>query len=94
MAPKGGSVFTREALGAIEELTEALWRVPKSIRVDSLTNYNHSQAVGDDLSVERHVGCGKSVLQRLESGELRIVFAEHDAVIVRDGDEERADSRD
>ena len=35
VAPKGGSVFTREALAAIEELTEAAWEVPWSSRVDS-----------------------------------------------------------
>ena len=55
VAPKGGSVFTREALGAVEELTEAAWRVPWSTRVDSLTNYYHSEAVEDDLNVERLV---------------------------------------
>ena len=55
VAPKGGAVFTREALGAVEELTEAAWRVPWSTRVDSLTNYNHSEAVGDELKVERLV---------------------------------------
>ncbi len=52
IAPKGGSVFTKEALGAIEELTEAAWKTPHSSRVDSLTNYNHSRAEGDDLIVE------------------------------------------
>ena len=52
IAPAGGSVFTREALGAIEELTEAAWRVPRSTRVDSLTNYSHSEAFEDDLQVE------------------------------------------
>ncbi len=55
VAPKGGEVFTREALSAVEELTEAAWRVPWSTRVDSLTNYNHTEAVGDDLKVERLV---------------------------------------
>ena len=55
VAPKGGSVFTREALGAIEELTEAAWRVPSSTRVDSLTNYNHTESVEDDLNVARLV---------------------------------------
>ena len=54
VAPKGGSVFTREAL-AIEELTEAAWRVPSSTRVDSLTNYTHTESVEDDLNVERLV---------------------------------------
>ena len=51
VAPRAGTVFTREALGAIEELTEAAWRTPYSNRVDSLTNYFHSEAFGDDLVV-------------------------------------------
>ena len=55
VAPKSGTVFTREALGAIEELTEAAWQVPWSSRVDSLTNYNHTESVEDDLKVERLV---------------------------------------
>ena len=51
IVPQAGSVFTRETLGAIEELTEAAWRTPYSNRVDSLTNYSHSEAFGDDLVV-------------------------------------------
>ena len=51
IAPREGSVFTREALGAVEELTEAAWRAPYSARVDSLTNYSHSEASGNDLVV-------------------------------------------
>ncbi len=52
IAPREGSVFTRETLGTLEELTEAAWRAPYSSRVDSLTNYSHSEAFGDDLTVE------------------------------------------
>ena len=52
VAPREGSLFTREVLSAIEELTEAAWRTPHSTRVDSLTNYTHSEAFGeDDLTV-------------------------------------------
>ena len=51
IAPRDGSVFTRETLGAIEELTEAAWRTPYSSRVNSLTNYTHSEALDDDLVV-------------------------------------------
>ena len=51
VVPHDGSVFTREVLGAIEELTEAGWRVPYSSRVNSLTNYTHSEAFEDDLIV-------------------------------------------
>ena len=48
VAPRAGSVFTREALGAIVELTDAAWEAPYSSRVDSLTNYSHSEALGED----------------------------------------------
>ena len=33
-------------------MTEAAWRGPSSTRVDSLTNYNHTKSVEDDLKVE------------------------------------------
>ena len=61
IAPRGGSVFTREALGALEELTEAAWRTPHSRRVDSLTNYTHSWAKGDELIVEPLVDDARSL---------------------------------
>ncbi len=48
---RDGSVFSREALGAVEKLTEAAWRAPYSSRVNSLTNYTHSEALDDDLIV-------------------------------------------
>ena len=48
VAPREGSVFTREALGAVVELTDAAWETPYSSRVDSLTNYSHSEALGED----------------------------------------------
>jgi predicted RND superfamily exporter protein len=51
IAPRDGSVFTRETLGAVEDLTEAAWRTPYSNRVDSLTNYSHSESFGDELVV-------------------------------------------
>ena len=51
IVPQNGSVFTRDTLAAIEKLTEAAWQTPYSIRVSSLTNYFHSEAVGDDLIV-------------------------------------------
>ena len=61
IAPREGSVFSRETLGAIEELTEAAWLAPYSTRVDSLTNYNHSEAFGDDLIVEPLVDDAQSL---------------------------------
>ncbi len=55
VAPREGTVFSREVLEALEELTEAAWQTPHSLRVDSLANYNYSRADGDDLIVERLV---------------------------------------
>ena len=52
VAAREGSVFTRETLAAIEELTEAAWRAPWATRVDSLTNFSHSEADEDELVVE------------------------------------------
>ena len=51
ISPRKGTVFTRETLAAIEGLTEAAWQTPHSIRVDSLTNFSHSEVVEDDLSI-------------------------------------------
>ena len=52
IAPRGGAVFTPRVLGAVEELTQAAWRAPYSSRVNSLTNYTHSEALEDELIVE------------------------------------------
>ena len=51
IAPRTGSVFTRDALGVVEALTESAWLAPYSTRVNSLTNYFHSEAMEDDLIV-------------------------------------------
>lgn len=52
LAPKDGNVFTRETLAAVEELTAAAWKLPYAIRVDSVTNFQHTYAEGDKLVVE------------------------------------------
>ena len=52
LAPADGQVFTRKTLSAVAWLTERAWETPFSTRVDSLTNYQHTSAEGDDLLVE------------------------------------------
>ena len=52
VAPQSGTVFGREELVAIEELTEQLWRTPYATRVDSITNYSHSEGFEDELIVD------------------------------------------
>ena len=51
IAPKNGEVFEKSTLQAIAELTEEAWQTPFSSRVDALTNFQHTRAVGDDLFV-------------------------------------------
>lgn len=51
LEPDDGDVFTRETLSAIEFLTEGGWSLPYSTRVDSITNFQHTVADGDDLVV-------------------------------------------
>jgi uncharacterized protein len=50
--PADGQVFTQETLAAVEEITEAGWQVPYAIRVDSVTNFQHTYAIDDNLIVE------------------------------------------
>ncbi|CDT97730.1 putative exporter of the RND superfamily [Vibrio coralliirubri] len=52
VAPEGGNVFTPETLTLIQNLTVDAWQIPYSSRVDSLANYQHTEAVEDDLLVE------------------------------------------
>ena len=51
MTPRDGHVFSRETLAAIEEFTQLAWQTPYSSRVDSITNYQHTEARGDELIV-------------------------------------------
>ena len=52
VSPKDGQIFTQETLTALWTITEAAWQLPYSTRVDSITNFQHTTAVGDDLLVE------------------------------------------
>ena len=50
--PRSGRAFDSETLAAVEELTEAAWQIPYAIRVDSVSNFQHTYAIEDDLIVE------------------------------------------
>jgi uncharacterized protein len=51
LAPKDGNVFTRKTLTTVKKLTEGAWQIPYSTRVDSITNFQHTEAEEDDLIV-------------------------------------------
>ncbi len=50
--PRSGDVFNNNTLAAVYEITEEAWQIPYSTRVDSLSNYQHTWADGDNLVVE------------------------------------------
>jgi len=62
LAPKNKKVFTRETLKAVEELTEAAWQIPYSLRVDSISNFQHTRGVDDDLLVNDLYENGEDLL--------------------------------
>ena len=62
LAPKDRKVFTRKTLAAVEQLTEAAWQIPYSLRVDSITNFQHTRGVDDDLIVKDLVIDGAGML--------------------------------
>lgn len=51
MTPQDGNVFSKPFLSAVHQVTENAWQLPYSTRVDSLTNYQHTEAEEDDLIV-------------------------------------------
>ena len=46
-----GDLFNERYLRLIQDLTKDAWQLPYSRRVDSLTNFQHSYAIEDDLNV-------------------------------------------
>lgn len=52
IAPKSKDVFNEQTITLIKELTDAAWQTPMSIRVDSITNFQHTWSIDDDLIVE------------------------------------------
>ncbi|MGB1556484.1 MAG: efflux RND transporter permease subunit [Oceanococcaceae bacterium] len=51
VAPEGGNAFNAQTMALVEEMTEKAWTLPFTRRVDSITNYQHTEAQGDDLLV-------------------------------------------
>ncbi len=51
IAPRDGQVFTADTLALVQQMTGELWQTPYSLRIDSLTNFQHSAGQQDDLVV-------------------------------------------
>lgn len=53
-----GDLFTPATLNAISTLTDQAWNLPNVKRVDSLTNFQRVQAVGDDINIDQLLRTG------------------------------------
>lgn len=69
-APKSGDVFERRTLEAVASFTEQAWRLPFVRRVDSVTNFQHTEARNDDLVV-RDLARQPGRLSEAQLGEVR-----------------------
>ena len=50
--PKNNAIFSKQTLSAVQWLTEEAWQIPFAQRVDSITNFQHTYGLEDDLIVE------------------------------------------
>ena len=50
--PADEQAFSKQTLDAVELLTAEAWKIPFAIRVDSISNFQHTYATEDDLIVE------------------------------------------
>lgn len=70
LKPNNGKIFTPQWLQVVQDVTEESWQIPYSIRVDSITNFQHTEAVEDDLTVadlvEETGGLSRAGLDRIE----------------------------
>jgi predicted RND superfamily exporter protein len=74
--PRQGKAFQPEVLAAVEDLTAKAWQLPFGIRVDSVTNFQHTQAEGDDLLVDDLVEGAASLDQATLDAKEQIALAE------------------
>ncbi len=63
VSPKDGKVFTAQTLSTIQWLTERAWAAPYKLRVDSITNFQHTWAEGEDDLIVKDLICYPKALR-------------------------------
>jgi predicted RND superfamily exporter protein len=61
LEPRDGDAFHPRVLEATREMTEEAWKLPYTLRVDSVTNFQHTEAAGDDLRVAPLLGSDEEI---------------------------------
>ncbi|MEK6806156.1 MAG: MMPL family transporter [Pseudomonadota bacterium] len=75
-APKDGDAFSPRVLTAARDFTAEAWKLPYTMRVDSVTNFQNTVANGDDLVVGPLVPDGVEVTPALAAQVKKITLAE------------------
>ena len=87
--PKDGVVFGPKMADVVERITEEAWQIPYNLRVDSITNFQHSWANGDELTVEDLIKNGSELDEEMLLEKRAVALAEpllHDNLISADAD--------
>jgi len=66
-----GDLFTPKRLDAINQVTEGAWTLPDVKRVDSVTNFQRVQAVGDDIEID-HLARVGDLLTDSQAAQLKV----------------------
>ncbi len=74
--PSADAVFSPRIADVVETVTERAWQIPFAIRVDSVSNFQHSWAEGDDLTVEDLIRDGAGLTQADLDEKRRIALEE------------------
>ncbi|MBT8115031.1 MAG: MMPL family transporter [Arenicella sp.] len=74
--PANKEVFSQDSYPIIQRMTEMAWQLPGVIRVDSISNYQHTEADGDDLVVEDLLLDGKTFTDEELAKKLAAALAE------------------
>ncbi|MEM9145680.1 MAG: MMPL family transporter [Pseudomonadota bacterium] len=85
--PESAEAFDGATLAAVEALTAEAWKIPFSIRVDSITNFQSTRATEDDLIVEDLVRDGTAMAPEEREARRDIALAEpilRDQLLTRD----------
>jgi uncharacterized protein len=80
--------FTNDTLAAVELLTEEGWQIPYALRVDSLSNFQYTYAVEDNLIVEDLIVDARNLTPEQLNEKRDIALAEpllRDQLITADG---------
>ncbi len=76
-------IFNPRTLRLLQELTTAAWQVPFTLRVDSIVNFQHMEASGDDLVVEALAEQDVSTLTPADLARMKAVATSQPALVNR-----------